>query len=618
MTAFDASTGLLKSGDAANITVYVSKDGGTVTALTDTSATEMDATNAKGNYKFDVSQAETDAVVLDFTGKSSTANVVIVPVKIKTEPNYFSSMSIDSSGRVDVGKVGGTAQTARDLGASVLLSSGTGTGQISLSSGAVLLQATQTGVTIPTVTDVTNNLAKYPHGAVWVDTVNGAAGTTNYTNGIVSNPCSTIASAKTIADSLKMKRFWIQSGSSVTLGADYPGYVFTGAGYALNLSTRNVSGALIERSENLTGSGATCATGEAMIYECHVGALSIGEADFHRCHLNGTVTMSQASVPYLFNSCIGAASPKITFAAAGQSAVVSNFGGPLTVAGMVSGNTLYIDGDCDLTLDNTNSGGTVVINGNIRLTNLGASTITDTSRYSEDQNVTNVTGSVTGSVGSVTGNVGGNVTGSVGSVVGDTKQTGDAFARLGAPAGASVSADIATVALSSSTSENVLSDPDFGLVAVKTQTAAISAKTINLPSDPADQSAVESAITAATSPLATSTALTAIDSKIDTIDTIVDSILADTGTDGVVVAAGSKTGYELSSTGVDAIIDEVVIGSFTLRQLVRGIAYACLCKSDGAGTDTFTIRNLADTADAITATVDGTGNRLNVVLDLSA
>lgn len=56
----------------------------------------------------------------------------------------------------NVTQVSGTAQTARDLGASVLLSSGTGTGQLSLSSGAVLLQATQTGVTIPTVTNLTN------------------------------------------------------------------------------------------------------------------------------------------------------------------------------------------------------------------------------------------------------------------------------------------------------------------------------------------------------------------------------------------------------------------------------------------------------------------------------
>jgi len=48
-----------------------------------------------------------------------------------------------------------------------------------------------------------------------------------------------------------------------------------------------------------------------------------------------------------------------------------------------------------------------------------------------------ITGNLSGSVGSVTG--------SVGSVVGHTPQTGDNFARLGAPAGASVSADVAAV-----------------------------------------------------------------------------------------------------------------------------------------------------------------------------
>ncbi len=63
-----------------------------------------------------------------------------------------------ANGQIDANtvKVSGTTQTGRDLGASVLLSPGTGTGQISLSSGAVLLQATQTGVTIPTVTNLTN------------------------------------------------------------------------------------------------------------------------------------------------------------------------------------------------------------------------------------------------------------------------------------------------------------------------------------------------------------------------------------------------------------------------------------------------------------------------------
>jgi len=56
----------------------------------------------------------------------------------------------------------------------------------------------------------------------------------------------------------------------------------------------------------------------------------------------------------------------------------------------------------------------------------------------------------------------GRVDASVGDYPGNTPQTGDSFARLGAPAGASVSADV----------------------------AAVNAKTTNLPSDPADQSLI--------------------------------------------------------------------------------------------------------------------------------
>lgn len=145
--------------------------------------------------------------------------------------------------------------------------------------------------------------------------------------------------------------------------------------------------------------------------------------------------------------------------------------------------------------------------GVITAASIAADAITD-AKVAADVTIASVTGavgSVTGAVGSVTGNVGGNVVGSVASVtagvtvttnndktgyglsaaavqavwdalttalttVGSigkkladwtigTAQTGDSFARLGAPAGASVSADIA---------------------AVKTDTAAIKTKTDSL------------------------------------------------------------------------------------------------------------------------------------------
>lgn len=86
--AFDTTNNTAKTGDAANITAYVSKDYGAVTVLGDTSATEMDSTNAKGYYLFDLTQAETNADTLLFSAKSSTANIAVigVPATVFTLP----------------------------------------------------------------------------------------------------------------------------------------------------------------------------------------------------------------------------------------------------------------------------------------------------------------------------------------------------------------------------------------------------------------------------------------------------------------------------------------------------------------------------------------------------
>jgi hypothetical protein len=94
--AFDSTTNLPKTGDAANITAYVSKDFGAVTVLGDTTATEADATNAKGYYIFDLTQAETNGDTLTFSAKSSTANIVViaVPATVYTLPPNFTGLTV--------------------------------------------------------------------------------------------------------------------------------------------------------------------------------------------------------------------------------------------------------------------------------------------------------------------------------------------------------------------------------------------------------------------------------------------------------------------------------------------------------------------------------------------
>ncbi len=110
--AFNATTNVPKTGDAANITAYVSKDHGAVTVLGDTSATEMDAANSPGVYVFDLTQGETNGDELTFSAKSSTADIKIVPRFVTTVPVNYTLFSLDGNGRVDTIKLASQTITA--------------------------------------------------------------------------------------------------------------------------------------------------------------------------------------------------------------------------------------------------------------------------------------------------------------------------------------------------------------------------------------------------------------------------------------------------------------------------------------------------------------------------
>jgi hypothetical protein len=101
--------------------------------------------------------------------------------------------------------------------------------------------------------------------------------------------------------------------------------------------------------------------------------------------------------------------------------------------------------------------------------------------------------------------------------------------------------------------------------------------------------------------------LSTIDGKVDVIDGIVDDILSDTGTDGVALTEGA----------VDDILDEIVEGTYSLRELVRLIVSTTVAKCSGAATATNVFRDISDTKDRVTATVDSDGNRTAVSVDES-
>lgn len=116
-----------------------------------------------GAYTYQPTQGETDAKICGWVlSKAGAAGLAGSIRTTNADPNDGVHLGITS-----------LPNTACTTNAS-LLTSGTGIDQISVSSGKVLLQATQSGVTIPTVTTVTNQLtAAAIATAVWQDSTAG-------------------------------------------------------------------------------------------------------------------------------------------------------------------------------------------------------------------------------------------------------------------------------------------------------------------------------------------------------------------------------------------------------------------------------------------------------------
>jgi hypothetical protein len=163
--------------NTAGLTAYYSFSGAVATATSITLNTlalittaytsggfkEIDATNMPGWYRLDLpnaalATAKGRQVSLHLQGAANMA-----PCVLKIELTGWDNQDAVHGG------LSCLPNTAVTTNAS-LLTSGVGTDQISVSAGKLLLQATQSGVTIPTVTTVTNQLtAAQIATGVWQD-----------------------------------------------------------------------------------------------------------------------------------------------------------------------------------------------------------------------------------------------------------------------------------------------------------------------------------------------------------------------------------------------------------------------------------------------------------------
>ena len=242
-TAGAGLTGLVFN--TSGLTAYYSHTGANATATAITLATlaavnsayssggfkELDATNMPGTYRLDlpnaaVASAKGQSVIVYIQGAANLAPCVleveltatnnqsatafITGVNSVAPPTNWNLTSIDANGRLDVIKLAGTTQTARDIGASVLVGDKTG---FSLSSAGI--QAIWDALTsaLTTASSI---------GKLLVDNINATISSRSTYAGADTAGTTTLLSR--IASALSI------SGGAVTVGTnnDKTGYSVTG------------------------------------------------------------------------------------------------------------------------------------------------------------------------------------------------------------------------------------------------------------------------------------------------------------------------------------------------------------------------------------------------------
>jgi hypothetical protein len=211
----------------------------------------------------------------------------------------------------------------------------------------------------------------YNDAAANTATVNGVDGTW-------SNPVSTIAAVKTIADSLGVKRIYLVNNSSATLGAAMPDYEFVGIGEMManmvNFGTRDVDNSAFY---NLLLTGAQGGTGRCHAEGCVLSAITGMEITSCGCLLAaGTLTLrNDCAFDRWWSAVAGSGAPIIDInSVANVNLYMRHGSGGVQINNAVATTIMSLETDGQLIVDASCTDLTVVPRGNLSWTDNGTGT----------------------------------------------------------------------------------------------------------------------------------------------------------------------------------------------------------------------------------------------------
>lgn len=232
----------------------------------------------------------------------------------------------------------------------------------------------------------------YAEGSVWVDTVNGAAGTTSYVNGTQHNPCSTFAAAVTVAGNVGLRRFRMGLNSSITLTSGFDGYAFFGRTWFLALGGQAIPNCYIEGA--VVSGVATGATLRMVNCAFTTQTLPGGVEITNSLFLDGVTTVGGAGLFEVDGCYSGASNPLVPPAfdlstVANTDLQVNHWSGGIEVRNV--GNTgvddVTLNGRGRLLININCTGGTIYVRGLFNVVNNGTSTLVTDANYERDTHI---------------------------------------------------------------------------------------------------------------------------------------------------------------------------------------------------------------------------------------
>lgn len=295
-----------------------------------------------------------------------------------------------------VGTLDGINSAVDSVKTIILFTNHVGTG---VNAGDVQIRFEQTGLGTGTILyldllycsfSVVSSAVGYANGTIWIDTVNGTAGTTPGVNGVADLPVDSLADALTLSGSTGLIRFEVAPQSSLTFATDMTGFLFNGNDYTIDMDGQNADSLFVQGA---TVEGILTSSGSVGMVQCRLSdGVTLPSGGYGDCVLPGNIELSGGF--YIFNQCLsgvaGTGAPSFDLNGVGaQSINFRHYSGGIEVKNFATGDTMSLEGDGQLILNANCTDGTIAIRGNFTITDnvsggfLG--TISDDARFDVDQ-----------------------------------------------------------------------------------------------------------------------------------------------------------------------------------------------------------------------------------------